>query len=85
MYHMDRNKEVTFKCPVCDTEMVIEPKEHSDTEHGQMGEDHTNLNKNKVVKQSNAATMPMDQFRNKLSSVPGMPQNPKVPPNLSSY
>lgn len=50
-----------------------------------MGEDHQSMTKNKVVKQPNAATMPMDQLRNKISAIPGMPQNPKVPPNLNSY
>lgn len=75
---MDMEKESKFKCPACGEDLVVESK------GSDMGEDHQNTTKNKVVKQPNAATMPMGQLKNKLSQVPGMPQNPSVPPNLGS-
>ena len=82
---MTNDKEVKFSCPACGTELNVETSDRAEKEHEQMGEDHQNMTKNKVVKQPNAATMPMDQLKNKLSAIPGMPQNPKVPPNLNSY
>lgn len=82
---MTNNKEEKFNCPACGAALNVETSEHADKEHEQMGEDHQNMTKNKVVKQPNAATMPMGQLKNKISQVPGMPQNPMVPPNLNSY
>jgi hypothetical protein len=73
-------KDSSFKCPACDADLMVKSDSGSD-----MGEDHQNITKNKVVKQPNAATMPMGQLKNKLSSTPGMLQNPMVPPNLNSY
>lgn len=76
------DKDSYFKCPNCDADLCVET---SKDEKNEPGEDHQNMTKNKVMKQPNAATMPMNQLKNKLSQVPGMPQNPSVPPNLGSY
>jgi hypothetical protein len=73
-------KDPTFKCPSCGEMLSVESAGDSNADHEQM-----NDKKNKVVKQPNAATMPMNNLKNKISQVPGMPQNPSVPPNLNSY
>jgi hypothetical protein len=73
-------KDSSFQCPACGKDMVVKSDSDSD-----MGEDHQNMTKNKVVKQPNTATMPMSNLKSKISQVPGMPQNPTVPPNLNSY
>jgi len=80
MPNKNPNEEVTFKCPSCGEMLSVEPKENSDE-----GSDYMSGNKQKSTSQPNAATMPMGQLKHKISQVPGMPQNPMVPPNLSSY
>jgi hypothetical protein len=51
----DKKQEVTFKCPSCDMEMVVEAKGESDSEHEKFG------------KKPNAGSMPMGQLRSKIT------------------
>ena len=73
-------KDVQFKCPSCGEMLSVSSKEKSDD-----GTDYSSGSKDKSSMQPNAATMPMNNLKKKISQVPGMPQNPMVPPNLSSY
>lgn len=64
-------KDATFKCPNCGSELSVESKNESDTEHKMMA-------KKPASKPMNAGTMPMNDLKSKISSGPTMG-------NLNSY
>lgn len=59
-------KDPMFKCPACGEMLSVESKGESDMEHKAM---------KKPMHKDNAASMPMDSLKNKISSGPTMNMN----------